>query len=468
MVAGLAGTAAETMIRPRIKVGESLTGRVLASGQVLMCELEASGLLAEHLAADQQLGYTHYLGAPLLVGERAIGVLTFRARRPFTAREQELAETFAGQAAIAIDHSRLYREASEQADRMRVVAELGRVLVSTLDESRVLDIVATQAHESLGRLDIAIWLQEADGGPLHMAAGQGPFSGPLAGRAQPLNLDEGVVGRALTERAPVWTGDVLNDPSIQLRPESRRWIEEIGGRSILAVPLIREHLMGALVVYRAAGQVFSSREVEYLSAFANQVAVALENARLYQALDVRAARLRSLAHLAQIVSSSLDMDEVLRAIAEAAGELIAVPLASFWVANEGARTVDFRTASIRWPTTCPPSTSPSARGTPDGWPSIAGRWRSRTSSATPGSPPRNRRRPTDCLASSRFPSCSRTRCWECSPSMGAARSGWAPTTSSSSRASWRRRVWPFATPPSTRRPGGGSRRPAPCSTSPRS
>ncbi|MGH7384553.1 MAG: GAF domain-containing protein, partial [Candidatus Rokuibacteriota bacterium] len=345
VVAGLYGTAAQTMIRPRLKLGESLSGKVLASGQALMCELETGDLVNEHLVADRRLGYTHYLGVPLLVGERAIGVLTFRGRQPFSAREQELAETFAGQAAIAIDHSRLYREASKQAERMRVVAELGRVLVSTLDESRVLDIVATQAHESLGMLDIAIWLQKEDGGPLHLAAGQGPFSGPLTARAKPLDLSEGVVGRALVERSPVWTPDVLNDDRIRLRPESRRWIEEIGGRSILAVPLVREHLFGALVVYRPSGERFSEREVEYVSAFANQVAVALENARLYQDLGVRAARLRSLARLAHIVSSSLDMDEVLRAIAEAAGQLIAVPLATFWVADEAARTIELRTVS---------------------------------------------------------------------------------------------------------------------------
>ncbi len=178
VVAGLAGTAAQTMLRPRIKVGESLTGRVFASGQALMCELEAGDMPPDQLAAVKGLGYTHYLGVPLMVGERAIGVLTFRGRRAFTAREQELGEAFAGQAAIAIDHSRLYREASEQAERMRVVAEMGRVLVSTLDEARVLEIVATQAHDSLGRLDIAIWLQEAAGGPLHLVAGQGPYSGP--------------------------------------------------------------------------------------------------------------------------------------------------------------------------------------------------------------------------------------------------------------------------------------------------
>jgi GAF domain-containing protein/anti-sigma regulatory factor (Ser/Thr protein kinase) len=345
VVAGVAGSADQTMVRSRIKVGESLSGKVLASGQTLMCELENGEVLAEHLAADRRLGYTHYLGVPLLVGERATGVLTFRGRRPFSAREQELAETFAGQAAIAIDHARLYREASKQAERMRVVAELGRALVSTLDEARVLEMVATQAHESLGMLDIAIWLQEGDDGPLRPVAGQGPFSSRLAERAEPLNADEGVVGRALTERAPVWTPDVLNDPRIPLRPQSRHWIEEIGGRSILAVPLIREHLMGALVVYRPRGERYSSSEVEYLSAFANLVAVALENARLYRDLDVRAARLRSLAHLAHIVSSSLDMDEVLRAIAEAAAELIDVPLAIFWVADEASRRLTLRTAS---------------------------------------------------------------------------------------------------------------------------
>jgi GAF domain-containing protein/CheY-like chemotaxis protein len=348
VVAGLAGAAGLTMTHTRIKIGESLSGKVFASAQTLMCELADADVLPDHEAAGQQLGYTHFLGVPLLVGERPIGVLAFRGRRAFTAREQELGETFAGQAAIAIDHSRLYREAFEQADRMRAVAELGRVLVSTLDETRVLDIVAAQARETLKLPDLAIWLQDAQGGPLRFAVGRGEYSGPLSAGAQPLQPDEGVVGRALMERLPVWTSDVLVDERMRLRPESRRWIEEIGGRAILAVPLIREHLQGALVAYRPRGERFTDREVEYLSVFANQLAAALENARLYEALDVRAARLRGLARLAHIVSSSLDMDEVLRAIAEAAAELIAVPLASFWLANEAARTVTLQTASAEF------------------------------------------------------------------------------------------------------------------------
>ena len=69
--------------------------------------------------------------------------------------------------------------------------------------------------------------------------------------------------------------------------------------------------MGALVVYRPVGESFSSREVEYLSAFANQIAVALENARLYQALDVRVRELSVLHELSRSVTGQLDQAGIL-------------------------------------------------------------------------------------------------------------------------------------------------------------
>src|SRR5205814_8933813 len=114
VIGGVAGTASETMLRPTIKVGESFSGRVVAAGRTLIVT-DASmfqGMTPEHRAAEQRLGYTTYLGVPLQVGDRTIGVFAFRGRRPFTPRDQELAEAFAGQAAIAIDHSRLFTEAS--------------------------------------------------------------------------------------------------------------------------------------------------------------------------------------------------------------------------------------------------------------------------------------------------------------------------------------------------------------------
>jgi signal transduction histidine kinase len=111
VVAGLAGTASETMTRPRLKLGESLSGRVFADGHTLITDIAtAHDLLPEHREADLRLGYIQVLVVPLRVGERITGVLNIRARRRFTRRDQDIAEAFADQAAIALENSRLYQE----------------------------------------------------------------------------------------------------------------------------------------------------------------------------------------------------------------------------------------------------------------------------------------------------------------------------------------------------------------------
>jgi GAF domain-containing protein len=119
VLAGLAGSAAQTMLRQRIKIGESLSGKVVADGRTLVVSIpESDDLIAEHAAADHAFGYTTYLGVPLRIGTRTTGVLTFRARRAFTPRDQELAEAFAGQAAHANEHAPRYRQASHPAERL--------------------------------------------------------------------------------------------------------------------------------------------------------------------------------------------------------------------------------------------------------------------------------------------------------------------------------------------------------------
>ena len=203
---------------------------------------------------------------------------------------------------------------------MRVVAEMGRVLVSTLDEARVLEIVATQAHESLGR---ARHRHLAAGGGRRPAAPGGRAGAVLrpAHRARPAAQCRRGRGRTGPDRARAGLDGRRAERSAHPAPPGvaaldrgdRRPVHPRGAARSGSTCWARSSCIGR------SAQVFSTREVEYLSAFANQIAVALENARLYRALDVRAARLRSLARLAHIVSSSLDMDEVLRAIAEAAG-----------------------------------------------------------------------------------------------------------------------------------------------------
>ncbi|HEY4912154.1 MAG TPA: GAF domain-containing protein, partial [Methylomirabilota bacterium] len=344
VVAGLAGSAPETMLRPRIRVGESLAGKVVAEGRAIIGRLDTLPEMApEHLAADRRLGYTHFMGLPLRFGERIIGALTFRARRVFSRRDQEVAEAFAGQAAVAIEHARLYREAAQQAERMRALAEMGRTLVSTFDAERILSLVTAQTREALGVAIAAVRLYDADVGMLRFARHSGlpeDFVGPLL-----VEPGEGASGLAFSERRPVWTPDIVDDPRIRLRPESRERLVHDGQRAALALPLMRDEPFGTLAVYHETGHRFSQAEIEYLSTVASQLVVALDNARLFEAAEVRERRLRSLARLNQLVSSSLDTDEVLAGIARAAATLMGVPVVSVWVADADAETLRVRAFS---------------------------------------------------------------------------------------------------------------------------
>src|SRR5262249_29888403 len=120
VLAGIAGYAGAAMPRQRIKVGQSLSGKVVELGRTIRCDLAGSvDIMPDSAAAAQRLGYTHFLGVPLRVGERSIGALSFRARRPFTEADQELAEAFAGQAAIAIEQSRLLASTEAQAAALK-------------------------------------------------------------------------------------------------------------------------------------------------------------------------------------------------------------------------------------------------------------------------------------------------------------------------------------------------------------
>jgi GAF domain-containing protein len=101
---------------------------------------------------------------------------------------------------------------------------------------------------------------------------------------QPLVLPDGTgaSGLAVRERRPVVTANVLADPRVALTPEARAQITRATYRAVLAVPvLLQERVIGALAVGDLAGRVFSEEEIRLAQAFADQAAIALENARLY-------------------------------------------------------------------------------------------------------------------------------------------------------------------------------------------
>ncbi|MBI4635344.1 MAG: GAF domain-containing protein [Candidatus Rokubacteria bacterium] len=334
VLAGLAGNARQTMLRPRLKIGESLSGAVVLSGKTLVTRLEGfPGVVPEHLAADRRLGYTTFLGVPLRTGDRIIGALTFRARRPFTERDRELAEAFAGQAALALTNAQLYEEADRQRREAEFLAELARTINASLDLGTVLQHVAEGARDLCRSDEARIALREPGSDTALFRYWVGSAHGHESTRLEP---GKGIGGLVLVTGRPVRTNDYMADSRIT--GEYVPLIREEGIVAVLVVPIrTGDRVEGLLYVANHSARPFTDHDEAILMRLADQAGTAIENARLYQEAREYADRLRALEEVNRLISASLQVEEVLRSVAGAVARFFDTSYVSVWVLDQTGR-----------------------------------------------------------------------------------------------------------------------------------
>ena len=237
-------------------------------------------------------GLRSFSAYPVIAGGELLAVLSLSHSEPieFSREIREVLDLFIAQAGVAIQNARLYRAAEQRRDVAEALARLGRGLTGTLDHAHIARLVAQGVVELLGSRNAAVYRLAPDAGTLHTLAWSGVDAELFEGVV--LAPGEGVAGRAVVERRLVSSADILRDPDVRLSESLRTRLTRFGHRVLVGAPLIaRDQVIGALVLSDDDRQ-FSGEELQALQAFADQAALALDNARLYAAARDSFERLR--------------------------------------------------------------------------------------------------------------------------------------------------------------------------------
>jgi GAF domain-containing protein/nitrogen-specific signal transduction histidine kinase len=265
-----------------IPVGEGIIGACAAAASAIRVDDVRLDPRSARRDIDEREGIRSMLCVPLRVGGAIIGVLSAFSMRPtaFTGHHERLLEMFADQAGSAIANARLFEESERRARETSALLEAGRAVTRSLNVGKTMDVIMEQARAVLGVASCGILRVDPDTGELVSVASL-DLPPTLAGRIR-VKEGSGITGRAVAERRPVQSRDLFVDERVLYRDLQR----ETGLRSMLAAPLrMGERAIGALAVFRRDIHDFSPAEEQLLVALADQAAIALANADLYQRLE---------------------------------------------------------------------------------------------------------------------------------------------------------------------------------------
>jgi signal transduction histidine kinase len=276
----------------------TITGRTVLEAKTI----HVSDVLAddEYTLGDVQkiAGYRAALGAPLLRERNVIGVI-FLARtvpQPFSAKQIELATTFADQAVIAIENVRLFDEVqarttelARSVEELRALGEVSQAVNSTLDLETVLATIVAKAVQ-LSNTDAGmIYVFDELDQTLRVRATYGLSDELVAAiRGQPAGASD-ALRRAIQDRQPLEIADIRDEPPSPVREIAMR----AGFRARLVVPLVgTNRVVGALVIRRKQPGKFPTSTVELLQTFAAQSVLAIQNARLFREIEDKSRQLQ--------------------------------------------------------------------------------------------------------------------------------------------------------------------------------
>src|SRR5438132_3558351 len=274
------GYPKEVADRMRIKVGAGVTGLAAQRREaILVGDVAKDG---RYISAIPEV--RSELAVPLIIKNRVIGVIDLESLQPdhFTEEHKQLLTLIASRVAVGIENARLYTRTTRQARTLLLLNEIARELTSILNLDELLKRIAELLSRLINYQMFSILLVDPTGEKL-----QHRFSLRFQENIHlkhDIPIGEGVVGYAVQQKEVVLVSDVTKDSHyILLNPETR---------SELAAPLIyKDKVIGVLDLEHTRRGFFTDDHKRTITTLAAQVAIAIENARLYEQIERQEKRL---------------------------------------------------------------------------------------------------------------------------------------------------------------------------------
>lgn len=269
-----------------LRIGEGITGTAAREGRPVAVRDAWSDARFKYAPglAEEPFHSTVCVPIVLYTVQKLIGVLSLQTQeyRDFSVEEIRFLETVAGQIAIAIHNARHYGETDEKlrekVNQLTTLQRVSALIASTLDLQQVLNQIASLAVDLVAADMSAIYRLDEVTGNLTIVASHGLDEGYARGVV--IKPGEGALGTAVATGQPVAVSDALGDSRFATLGERAT---RAGYRSICCVPLVaKQRAIGGISVYFKVQRQVNEDQIGILAAFANQAAIAIENARLYE------------------------------------------------------------------------------------------------------------------------------------------------------------------------------------------
>ncbi len=298
--------------RLRLRLGQGITGTAAATGQPVYAPNVHGD--PRYVTLTSEVKTNSELAIPILRGEKVIGVLDIQSTRVdgFSAADLATQQTIADQLSAAVENARLYSEARRRAERLALINRISAAVGAVLNLPDLLEAVRREVVPVFEADAFFIALYDPSSNELDFRIQEDE------GRRYPPTREPvgtGLTSRVIRDRRPLLVNDAAS-PAGDL-PSPEMWGTEKMPSSWMGVPiLIRDRLIGVMNVQTYSPHLYTEEDTQLAATIADQVAVALENARLYE--EVR----RELAERDRTGRTLRESEEKFRNLAEQSPNMI--------------------------------------------------------------------------------------------------------------------------------------------------